>query len=348
MRVRTLTTTLLMLLLATACTIIGDDNAADGGDPAARAQSAEVGDTAGGASAPEAEAEAADLAETEAAEGGEEELIRAATAQRAAVDACLEAAPMRTAVVWLATGTSPDEAADLEETLRQTPSITDYRYIDQEATYEAFTTAFADEPEVIELVAPETLPTSFEVRYRREVDEAALLAELEQFPFFDTFESVPDALACQAEQEALTIICSQPATEVAIWLEPGVTDRTLGTVGRLLDDSDLIDRFRYVGPAETYAEFENGFSDDPDVLDVIDPDTLHTRFAVHLVARTETADERSTRIDELEASLLAVQGVDSVEQLWDLPLRAACAGADPSDTPLTDLLSPPGINVGDG
>lgn len=52
-------------------------------------------------------------------------------------------------------------------------------YVDRAATYDEFRNYYADEPEIVELVAPEDLPTSFRVQASTPTLVAELLADLE-------------------------------------------------------------------------------------------------------------------------------------------------------------------------
>jgi cell division transport system permease protein len=66
-------------------------------------------------------------------------------------------------IVWMDRDVEDEQVQSTADFLTTSPFIRDHRYIDQEETYEEFQTYFADEPEILELVLPEQLPTSFQV-----------------------------------------------------------------------------------------------------------------------------------------------------------------------------------------
>lgn len=67
-------------------------------------------------------------------------------------------------IVWMAVGVDASHVNDLAALLASSTSVQDFVYVDQAATWSEFTEYFAEEPEVIDLVEPESLPTSFRIR----------------------------------------------------------------------------------------------------------------------------------------------------------------------------------------
>ncbi len=67
-------------------------------------------------------------------------------------------------IVWMEVGAEPAHVNDVAALLASSQSVEDVVYLDQAATWSEFVDFFADEPEIIELVDPEDLPTSFMVR----------------------------------------------------------------------------------------------------------------------------------------------------------------------------------------
>lgn len=67
-------------------------------------------------------------------------------------------------VIWMEVGVDSTNVSDLAALLDSWASVEEFVYVDQAATWSEFVEYFADEPEIIELVEPENLPTSFKVR----------------------------------------------------------------------------------------------------------------------------------------------------------------------------------------
>jgi cell division transport system permease protein len=81
-------------------------------------------------------------------------------------------------IVWMDVGVLPEQVSSTQDFLNRSPYIRETRYIDQDQTWEQFQNYFADEPEILELVEPEQLPTSFQVTPQdAEVDSIQALAD---------------------------------------------------------------------------------------------------------------------------------------------------------------------------
>lgn len=66
-------------------------------------------------------------------------------------------------IVWLDVAVAPQVADHLSLKLSASSAVAKVEYVDQERTYEEFESYYADEPEIVALVEPEQLPTSFRV-----------------------------------------------------------------------------------------------------------------------------------------------------------------------------------------
>ncbi|MEM7321998.1 MAG: permease-like cell division protein FtsX [Actinomycetota bacterium] len=94
-------------------------------------------------------------------------------------------------VVWMDRNVEQEQVQSTADFLTASPFIRDHRFIDQEETYEEFQNYFADEPEILELVLPEQLPTSFQVTpqdadvesIRSIADEIEILAGVDDVEF---------------------------------------------------------------------------------------------------------------------------------------------------------------------
>ena len=124
--------------------------------------------------------------------GGDEELaVQEAIAEVFAADESATASrggpsiERNEAILWLSVGASDEEVESLREWLNRNDAILSFRYVDRAATYAEFTEYFADEPEIIELVEPDQLPTSFVVTPQSR-DAATSAAEI--FTFIELVE----------------------------------------------------------------------------------------------------------------------------------------------------------------
>jgi cell division transport system permease protein len=66
-------------------------------------------------------------------------------------------------IVWMDVDVQQEQVAATRDFLLRSPYVNRATYVDKEETFADFTRYFADEPEILELVEPEQLPTSFEV-----------------------------------------------------------------------------------------------------------------------------------------------------------------------------------------
>ncbi len=67
-------------------------------------------------------------------------------------------------IVWMEVGVDSSQVSELAGLLDSWASVEAFVYVDQAASWSEFVEYFADEPEIIGLVEPENLPTSFKVR----------------------------------------------------------------------------------------------------------------------------------------------------------------------------------------
>ncbi len=98
-------------------------------------------------------------------------------------------------LVWLDAGVTDAQIEATDRALAQHPQLVSYRYIDIDQTFEEFQEYFAEEPEILDLVTPEQLPTNFEVTLELGADQAvgaqiheAFIAEIESIDGVDAVE----------------------------------------------------------------------------------------------------------------------------------------------------------------
>ncbi len=94
-------------------------------------------------------------------------------------------------IVWLDVGVEQEQIESTNDFLQKSPYVLSTRYVDQEETFQEFQSYFADEPEILELVEPGQLPTSFVVTpqdadvesIRAIASEIEILAGVEEVEF---------------------------------------------------------------------------------------------------------------------------------------------------------------------
>ena len=91
-------------------------------------------------------------------------------------------APLAIFVVWMQPSSSSDEnaavIARIDASIENGDGIVSYSYVDQEATYEEFQELFADEPQLLEVVTADVLPSSYRIEA---TDFEAIEALAEQY-----------------------------------------------------------------------------------------------------------------------------------------------------------------------
>ncbi|MEM9134059.1 MAG: permease-like cell division protein FtsX [Actinomycetota bacterium] len=112
--------------------------------------------------------------------------------------------------------------------------------------------------------------------------------------------------------------------EFIVWMSPDAEPDNVETVRNFLDTSLTVKRVSYVNQENTFQEFQEFYADQPEVLDLVEPEQLPTSFRVV----PEIADLTLIRAlgDEIQA-LPGVSGVDYAEeyiqQLNELTNRAS-------------------------
>lgn len=113
--------------------------------------------------------------------------------------------PSSELIVWLKVGAMPFEVAEVRNWLEQNSSVTQIRYVDALETWQEFRRYFADEPEILDLVEPDQLPTSFLISTS---DPTDILAELSAL-----FDVVDEVMPPEAPDERQRNIFSNPFAE---------------------------------------------------------------------------------------------------------------------------------------
>ena len=81
-------------------------------------------------------------------------------------------------VIFMQRDPSPEQLQSLREDLEQSPEVASVRFVDKKEAYEEFKVLFADSPELVDSVDPDTLPPSFRVEpVNKEVDAVEALGK---------------------------------------------------------------------------------------------------------------------------------------------------------------------------
>jgi len=81
-------------------------------------------------------------------------------------------------VIFMQRDPSPEQLQSLREDLEQSPEVASVRFVDKKEAYEEFKVLFADSPELVDSIDPETLPPSFRVEpVNKEVDAVEALGK---------------------------------------------------------------------------------------------------------------------------------------------------------------------------
>ena len=91
--------------------------------------------------------------------------------------------------------------------------------------------------------------------------------------------------------------------EVIVWLDPGVDGADVAAVADRLAAEESATAAHYVGTMETWREFREHFVDQPELVELVEPDQLPTSF------RVTTTDPAA-----VEAAVIRLPGVAEVER----------------------------------
>ncbi len=81
-------------------------------------------------------------------------------------------------VIFMQRDPSPEQVQSLRDDLEQSPEVASVRFVDKKEAYEEFKLLFADSPELVDSIEPETLPPSFRVEpVNKEVDAVEALGK---------------------------------------------------------------------------------------------------------------------------------------------------------------------------
>lgn len=232
----------------------------------------------------------------------------------AALAACRANVGTTAAIVWLRVGAEPQEVAGLDELLDSLSPVASHRFVDEAETRAQFEAAYAEEPEILDLVEPDQLPTSFDLIIAAEADVAAVVAEIELAGVVDEIELAPDDSPCRAEVANLDAVCEPPTVGLFVWLEVGVEEATVADVAAALDASTVVADSRYFDQDDMWELLQGDFAGNDEALDLTDPSRLPTRFTVTLVAVDNTEQSAATELDALITTVEAFSGVDGVQR----------------------------------
>ncbi len=109
-------------------------------------------------------------------------------------------------------------------------------FMDQARTFEEFRQLFADQPQFVESISPEELPTSFRISLREPWTDSQI----------SSVESMPGVLRVEFSEEYGEVVCGRPSTSTTVQ-EPTTSDLGATTTTMLASDApvtiaELLDR----------------------------------------------------------------------------------------------------------
>lgn len=120
----------------------------------------------------------------------------------------------RELLIWLDAGVTGDQVAAIAERLQSLTEMSelryvDFGYIDTDQTWAEFSEHFADEPEILELVEPEQLPTSFHVVTP---DPDAVIEAVERLPGVDQIDETDPTIRFDRVADHQSRLVADPAS----------------------------------------------------------------------------------------------------------------------------------------
>ena len=159
------------------------------------------------------------------------------------------------------------------------PDSDGVEFFDEQAAYEEFSELFEDDPDFVESIDPEVLPTSFLVSTTAETTMSV-------GPTIEDLAGVREIVVggCEDLNQELAqygLGCGPDDTAMAVFMQPEATDAQIEAVGSQLTAGVAnADRVEYVDQQAAYREFTEAFPDDPVFVESIDPEMLPTSFRV--------------------------------------------------------------------
>jgi cell division protein FtsX len=179
-------------------------------------------------------------------------------------------------IVYLDPDTTEPERQALEAKLADDPAIRGFSYVDRAATYEEFLRLFEDEPEFVDDVRPEDLPTSFKV-----VPEDASASSVRRIKAAYEGESgVKQVVTATGLVDLLDRSPLKPGVEVAIYLNPGASEEQRRAIETALEADAAVKDFEYLDKAAMFDELRPRIEEDPDVAAGAGLEDMPTSFEV--------------------------------------------------------------------
>lgn len=94
--------------------------------------------------------------------------------------------------------------------------------------------------------------------------------------------------------------------DLVVFMEPEASGEDIEALDESISTDDRVDRFVYFDKAAAYREFQEYFADQPEMIEILDPEVLPTSFRLY------TANLDGKELDDLRLSLEAQRGVQEV------------------------------------
>ncbi len=226
------------------------------------------------------------------------------------------------AVVWLSVDVTEAQIDETEAVLSALPSVQSLRYIDADETYRDFQEYFRDDPEIIDLVKPEQLPTSFELVVDSPDFADTDGPELMELEGVDDVESERSPGACDEQESAVTQACAASGFDLRpkalwIWMATGQNTGDSAALEAVLEDSTIGESYTFRSGEEVLNQIAGYLDADlpEDRVDFgVDSDE-QAPLAAFVVTVAATAEPE--QIDQLAAEFRAMETFNDVGLAWD-------------------------------
>jgi cell division protein FtsX len=239
---------------------------------------------------------------------------RSATDEPAVGSSAQEAATVDY-IVWLDLVVDEAEVAAIEQSLADHDQVADYRYVGAAEVQSELRTETSVESLLPTGFPADSLVTSFEVEVR--VDQSDDVEP--RSPEFEAeIESLigVDQVRLPGERPNDDPERTPDRQPVVLNLVAGVDEGDRAAIDRFLADQPAIVKNRYVDSDGAYEAFLEGFGDEPDIVDMVDPDDLWTWYELEVDWTLGPAgDDVAANRAEFIAQLESYPGVELVEPI---------------------------------
>ena len=214
-----------------------------------------------------------------------------------------------TMIVWIEADVDSDERGDLRRMVEAIPGVDVRRFVGKEEAYAEFESVFADDAQALAVVSADRLPTSF--RLAVDLDDPETVAAVRRLSADPRVREIVEKERPSQTDLILELACVlgiAPLAIFVVWMQPSSSsDENAAVTARIeaaIENGDGIVSYSYVDQEATYAEFQDLFADEPQLLEVVTADVVPPSY------RIEATDFEA--IDALAVQYERLAGVRSV------------------------------------